>query len=212
MQEVERLLSIADMGPDFDPTPLGADMKTILKVQADRVPDLQAKWSKVAERFIKADAMKEFQSDSAITDDKNKEISDDLVKKPDLDIDLVSQVKAIDNVLRSDLYGIDHKALSKKLNTSRTRPSGSVHEPVVMPTPNLNELKKAMPLISSKRVKKTESKQRVVNREAYEYRLSELQKSQDEVDYDYDDGDQEAFEDLDRRIDRFTENDENDNK
>lgn len=136
IQAVEHLLALADMGPDHIPTKLGEDMKEQAKIQASS--DLQKQFADLSSKF----RQKELFGPSSVSDvsvplslqNQSDDISDSGGDGEDA---LEAEMQAIDNNLRSDVYGINHSLLTQKLAATKTKAKSSVQDAVQMPASSI---------------------------------------------------------------------------
>lgn len=138
IQAIDHLLALADMGPDHIPTKLGEDLKTQAKIQASL--DLQTHFLKLSNKF----QQKELYGPANVND-KSTAVSseyssvDEQNNFDDHEIDTVeAELQAIDDNLRSDVYGVNHTLLTQKLaaTKSKARPV-SVQDTVEMPASSI---------------------------------------------------------------------------
>lgn len=137
IQAVDHLLALADMGPDYIPTKLGEELKTQAKVPASA--DLQKHFAELNSKFQQKDLF-----GSAGRNDISIPVSagyslGEISDSDDNEVDTVeTELQAIDDKLRSDVYGVNHTLLTQKLaaTKAKARPA-SVQDPVEMPTSSI---------------------------------------------------------------------------
>ena len=108
VQEVEALLAVADLGPDFEPTALGHDLKDLSK-DSKTSATLEKDFEKLAQKFSDQEIARDSSFVKYQNELKTSHSNEDL---PDVDtIDIGINVK-------SDIYNVDHAAMMNKIQQS----------------------------------------------------------------------------------------------
>ncbi len=144
LQEIEHLLGKADMGPDHIPTALGHDMKVspTLK-QAPQNISIQQKLDQAATTFQYKDVASNQHITSHVPQEHTSKESEDIL--PDtaqVEHGKVSAVNAnihLEDLLRNDLYKVNHKTIMDKLTQAKAR--GSRNESILKFGSSSSEMK-----------------------------------------------------------------------
>ena len=167
LEEVTRLISMADMGPDHEPSELGEDLKSDIDLtDLSQSSSLQNSLDKIAEHFSHKDLSAEYGSGSEVREvipnfpssgDKDPVNRD----APEREICEGGQSEAADSrlnltemnhdndtiptgyKLRSDIYNVNHTTLTQRILQAKRRSqdrSFKVNDPVLPDVPSMPHL------------------------------------------------------------------------